>query len=248
MFTLDIGNSRVKWGLWEDRQLTQTGEFEHKIGEDSKAAFEISLGAMPKQDSIWVSCVGGARCEMSLRKWLKLNWESEPVMLRATAELGGVTNCYIEPEQLGSDRWAAMLGAYEFFKSAVCIIDCGTATTVDVMNNDGKHLGGRIMPGLEMMRSSLLNDTAIIKEVLGQCPEFTDNTADGVTSGIVRMLRAGLMDACDCAKKILGDDMKIIITGGSAGIILPLPELPDVRYDPHLVLKGIFYAAEQTEK
>ena len=78
-------------------------------------------------------------------------------------ESGSVRNGYEDIAQLGVDRWAAIVGAYTHFGSAVCIVDAGTAVTVDLVRDGGRHLGGLIVPGLQLMRSSLEQDTEDIE-------------------------------------------------------------------------------------
>ena len=177
---------------------------------------------------------------------MQQKWSIEPLFLRTSAELCGVQNMYPDPSEHGVDRWAALLGAKKLYDDPVCLMDVGTAVTVDLMDASGVHRGGRIMPGLDMMRKSLLQNTAGVKEVDGDCPGFAINTADAVTSGTLHMLQAGLIEVCTSAKERLGDTMKIIITGGMAEKMLPLLiELPDIRHEPHLVLHGLFFASQQ---
>jgi type III pantothenate kinase len=102
------------------------------------------------------------------------------------------------------------------------------------------------MPGLDMMRNSLLQNTAGIKLVVGDCPGFAINTADAVTSGVVHMLQAGLLEVCESAKNRLGDEMRVILTGGMAEKMLPLlDQVKGIHHEPHLVLYGLYYASQQ---
>ena len=119
------------------------------------------------------------------------------------------------------------------------------AGRLELMDEDGIHRGGRIMPGLDMMRTSLLEHTEEINDIDGECPGFAINTADAVSSGTLHMLLAGLVEVCESARQRLGDDMEIIITGGMAETMLPLLDQPEIHHEPHLVLHGLFYASEQ---
>lgn len=244
MLTIDIGNSRIKWGIWQEDQLVLAEDGVYEKTSIQAALDDIFSGA-PKQDEVWVSCVAGVDLEQALTEWLQQEWSIEPFFLRTRAELGGVQNMYPEPSEHGVDRWAALLGAKKLYDDPVCIIDVGTAVTVDLMDESGIHRGGRIMPGLDMMRKSLLQNTEGVKEIDGDCPGFAITTADAVTSGTLHMLQAGLIEVCTSAKERLGDTMKIIITGGMAEKMLPLLELPDMRHEPHLVLHGLFFASQQ---
>ena len=245
MLTIDIGNSGVKWGIWQEDMLilAEDGYYEK---ESLQATFDEIFSGAPKQDSVWVSCVAGPEIEQALIEWIDQKWSITPVFLRTTSELGGVCNMYPDPAEHGVDRWAALLGAKKLYDVPVCVLDVGTAVTVDLMDEDGVHRGGRIMPGLDIMRNFLLQNTAGVKAVEGDWPGFAISTADAVTSGTLHMLQAGLLEVCVSAKERLSDEMQVILTGGMAETMLPLwAEYEDSRHEPHLVLDGLYYASEQ---
>lgn len=245
MLTIDIGNSGVKWGVWQDGQLILAEDSSYE--KDSlEATFDKIYAEAPFLEAVWVSCVAGQDVEQTLTDWVRKKWSIEPVFLRTTSELGGVYNMYPYPEDHGVDRWAALLGAKKLYDAPVCILDVGTAVTVDLMDADGVHRGGRIMPGLNMMRNSLLQNTVGVKEIEGDCPGFAINTADAVTSGTLHMLQAGLLEVCTSAKNRLGGEMQVILTGGLSEKMLPLlDQVEAIHLEPHLVLYGLYYASEQ---
>lgn len=243
--TIDIGNSALKWGEWQQGQLVVANFCDYQSG-DLGEVLEAQLAALDRSENIWVACVAGAAVENELIDWLHQNWKVVPHFLRTTAELAGVTNIYADPSEHGVDRWAALLGAKRLYQAPVCVIDAGTAVTVDLMDAQGMHRGGRIMPGLDMMRHSLLQQTAGISQVEGDSPGFAINTADAVTSGTLHMLSAGLDEVSVSAKKHLGDDMKTIITGGSAEQMLPLLNISELHHEPNLILHGLYLASSQS--
>ena len=240
MLTIDIGNSRIKWALWHQDQIVETGEQAYDR-RNPEPAFDTWLD-LEKPEAVSVACVAGKSIEQALNDWMQANWSITPSYLATTCALNGVTNIYEDPAQHGVDRWAALLGAHEICQQAVCIIDAGTAITIDVMDAQGHHLGGRIMPGLAMMRAALSGGTAGIKAEKGQVVAFASNTADAVSSGTLHMLHAALLEVCESAREQLGNDMKIIITGGAATEIMSLGNLPEMHYEPNLVLIGLYAA------
>lgn len=245
MLTIDIGNSSVKWGIWQDGQLILAEENLYEKGS-LHATFDKMYAGAPFQDAVWVSCVAGQDVEQTLADWTREEWAIEPVFLRTTSELAGVQNIYPQPEEHGVDRWAALLGAKKLYDVPVCIIDLGTAVTADLMDVGGVHRGGRIMPGLDMMQNSLLQNTVGVQSIDGDCPGFAINTADAVTSGTLHMLQAGLVEVCESAKERLGDEMLVVLTGGMAEKMLPLLEqVKGVHFEPNLVLYGLYYASQQ---
>ncbi len=245
MLTIDIGNSSVKWGVWLEGLLILAEESYYEKDSLLKTLGKVYAEA-PVQDAVWVSCVAGQDVEETLTEWVRKKWAIEPVFLRTKSELGGVVNMYPEPQQHGVDRWAALLGAKKLNHMPACILDVGTAVTVDLLDADGVHRGGRIMPGLDMMQNALLQNTVGVQSIDGNCPGFAINTADAVISGTQHMLQAGLLEACQSAKERLGDDMRVILTGGMAEKMLPLlAAWKGVHLEPHLVLYGLYYAAQQ---
>ena len=162
--------------------------------------------------------------------------------LRLPASSGGVTNGYVEPEALGADRWAAIVAAYQGSAKPVCVIDCGTAITLDVVDADGIHQGGLIAPGLDMMRRSLVTGTSaigsLVVEARSASPLLARNTTDGVNNGTMRMAGALIDRVIEEAAADYGRDLQAVITGGDAGRLQPLLRCSP-RYDRDLVLKGI---------
>ena len=83
-------------------------------------------------------------------------WDLQPEYIRVTKRACGVTNAYDVAADLGVDRWAALVGAHQGSSGPVCIVDCGTAITIDALSPAGEHLGGLIMPGITMLAELLV--------------------------------------------------------------------------------------------
>lgn len=244
MLTIDIGNSCIKYGLWQQRNLIATGSVAYH-SDTVAEALERLLTGVDRPTAIYIACVGGAEVERDCADWFRLSMQTDPVFMRTTASCCGVVNAYADPAQHGVDRWAALIGARSLLHDPVCIIDCGTAITVDLMDASGRHLGGRIMPGLEMMQQALLRRTSGIRQIAGNVEDFASNTADAVSSGTLHMLHAALLEVITAARRRLGDTMKTLITGGAGQLLVSLEGLPLMRFEPHLVLKGIHTMASR---
>jgi type III pantothenate kinase len=164
----------------------------------------------------------------------------------------GVRNGYRQPQQLGVDRWLAMLAAFHLPQRAVdqsvCVIDCGTALTLDVLDANGQHLGGYIAPGLATLQLALNQKLAAID--LEPAPAATvnlpaDNTADGVARGCAQLLLGGV-------QKMLDDSLPanekacIVLTGGDAQWLQGGLQLAaETVCEPLLVNKGLRLVAEE---
>jgi type III pantothenate kinase len=140
-----------------------------------------------------------------------------------------------------------LIGAHHQHLGAVCVIDCGTAITLDLLAADGQHRGGLILPGIEMLKQVLLADTAEVKPsaVPPLVTLLAGSTGAGVHGGAVYMAVAAIDRFVNDVAARLGQDIKVLITGGDAGTILTLLAHP-AHHDPELVLRGLAILAGET--
>lgn len=240
----DIGNSRVKWAWLEGARL-------HGHGSAAREQFDIRAVAEPvlPPSRIVVSNVAAQTFAERFTGLVKKRWGVAPEFIRAEAQGYGVSNAYHEPRKLGVDRWAALIGALSLNSGACCIVDCGTAVTVDILAQDGRHLGGVIMPGLHLMRRALL-ETAQITYTTGaheavQLTPFARDTQEAVTHGTLYAVISGIERAVAEAASAGTGDMTRFISGGDALRLLPLLGA-GYRHEPHLVLQGLARIARGT--
>jgi type III pantothenate kinase len=192
-----------------------------------------------------VACVAGAAVEQALQDSMLDNNLPAVEFFRTSPNCCGLTHAYAMPEQHGVDRWAALLGARKLYAGPLCVVDVGTAVTVDLLTAENQHRGGRIMPGLNMMRHSLSSSTAGIHMVEGNVIQFAANTADAVTSGTLSMLIAAVEQVIREAHKDFGDTMVAVLTGGQAQIIMSEMDIKaECHLEPQLILHGLQYVAE----
>ena len=251
MLTIDIGNTRLKWAVWVNGQMTHSEECVHG-GQFENQLFERCMPEVAAIKKISVANVAGKEAELALTNWLLEKGKANLFFLKTEKQCCGVTNAYLNPAQHGVDRWAALIAAKSLTDAGVCVIDIGTAVTIDFMDDKGIHQGGKIMPGLNMMQKALLVDTAdIIFDEMNidlidfkrAAEELATSTEEAVKNGAVALLRAGLEDVCLQADKRYGGNLSIFLTGGLAEKMLPLLSMPNLIHEPHLVLKGLRIAA-----
>jgi type III pantothenate kinase len=240
---VDIGNSRIRLAQ-DSLDAGSVIAFYYTPGDLTKL-FEAHCGGGPVPDRVIVASVAGDDIEQIFTGLCMARWSIQPKYLKVSRHGCGVTNAYVDPGQLGVDRWLATIAAWNKYKKNLCVVDCGSAVTADIVRADGQHLGGYILPGRYMMQQALIAHTGRIvinagyqyTERAGRTTEecvFNGTTLAVVASieHIVRSVVAGQGDVCDC-----------IITGGGAGEVMKLMNI-HYHHEPMLVLEGIKLAGE----
>ncbi|OJB61124.1 pantothenate kinase, partial [Burkholderia ubonensis] len=237
---IDAGNSRIKWALADARrELVETGAFGH--ARDGGA--DPDWSHVPRPRGAWISNVAGAEVAARLDALLEARWPGLPrTTIRACAAQCGVTNGYATPDQLGSDRWAGLIGAHAAFPGeALLIATFGTATTLEALRADGRFTGGLIAPGWALMMRSLGTHTA-------QLPTLTTDIASGLLAGAQaepfqldtpRSLSAGCLYAqAGLIERAWRDlnaawqaPVRLVLAGGAADDVARALTVPHTRHD-----------------
>lgn len=237
---VDMGNTRLKWATINDEQLI-TGEplLNAVLTQQTLLKLWQPLTA-PTQ--LVIACVSANQSltlvmEVAVSLWADINI----VRVRSQAQGFGLTNAYLQPEKLGVDRWLALIAARHFYTVPACVVDCGTAITVDLIDADGHHLGGLISAGLALMKKSLAHGTDALPFSDTSHPlEAANFTEAAIYSGTL-LAAVGLIEQV-LAK--LGN-VSVILTGGDAALIAPHLSIKAI-VDPDLVLRGLAIAADKS--
>src|SRR5260370_23880998 len=184
-----VGNARLKWAWLTSTGLSDQQAVVHreaKPGIWTTALFDS--GQRPHR--VLVSNVAGPVMAKTLTRLTKKVFRVNIEFLTAAPEYHGLINGYLDPSLLGADRWLALIGAWTKARSALCVVDAGTAVKVDSVDAGGQHLGGLIAPGIHMMREALMNNTSdIAKAALHSTPSLArvlaNNTIGAVSRGAV---------------------------------------------------------------
>lgn len=233
---VDCGNTRLKWAYagaepWQAQALVHAGG---SLADIAVRAWKEA----PRPDAVWVACVAGEPLCGALAQILEQRFGVAPRLIRAEREAGGVTNRYARPEQLGADRWAALIGARALTDDACVVVDCGTAVTLDALNASGEFIGGVIAPGLKLARASLAHATPALNVAPGDADScLARATADAIAAGTRYGIAGAIERIVREFEHALGP-AALIITGGDAPLFAPLLEHP-VRHEPDLVLHGL---------
>ncbi len=254
---VDIGNSRLKWRLRNGNSTIAQGNGGHQLDGDYSTVFS-DISTRHRVQKICVASVV-PKFEEEFTAWCKENWRLNPEYANVTKFCAGVANGYDDVSQMGIDRWLAVVAAYNVDKSKPClVIDSGSACTVDLVLSNGVHLGGYIVPGLELMRSALFRDTDRVKlNSISYDEELCagKSTQKAVSSGL-RVMELGLvMFALEELLMANGNDPRIVLTGGNGFKLAKLLEkrlvkqnlfarVSGIIVEPELVLNGLSLALE----
>lgn len=241
---VDVGNTRIKWVLWNQGTVIRRGNLLHKVMDRSSLGKRL-WADLERPSQVIIANVAGAEMAESLDAWISQAWSLKARFLVSEATGFGIRNAYGIPKQLGVDRWVAMIGARSLVSQACCVVDCGTAITVDGLSADGHHLGGVIFPGVRLMRESLYRDTRqILAEEGGETAVFGQSTRDCVWNGTLFAVAAGIDRVTRQMTRALDGQVIHLLTGGDAETLLPHLE-EDYLLEPDLIFRGLLAIAGQ---
>ncbi len=239
---IDLGNTRLKWtlagpdGQEPSRQLSCHDPLAPMLAN--------AWGELAAPRRVALVSVGARSILEPLEAWIRSRWScpvrhaesaaSTPLQQHERATSRTLVNSYADPGQMGADRWIAMVGAGGLCRGAFAVIDAGTALTVDVVGNDGQHLGGWILPGRALMHRSLSHGTASVRpELIDSDGAFGQDTRSCVAGGV----SAALLGALQLMDDQLPSGCQILVCGGDGSWLSQ--HLPRARHEPDLVLQGL---------
>jgi type III pantothenate kinase len=233
ILAIDAGNSRVKWGWHDGSAWTSLASV--SLIEFAAASHDINPFAATHDDAerIVISNVAGEGVHQLLVNWTSI-FETEPMWLRGEPERCGVRSRYERPEQLGPDRWAALVAARALHQGASLVVNAGTATTIDMLSAQGLFLGGAILPGVDLMRFVLHEHTGRLPMQEGSYSNTPRSTIDAIETGC-RHAQAG---AVERMHRAMGGRPLCIVSGGAGQSLLEQLPFPG-RYVENLVLEGL---------
>ena len=244
MFLLiDIGNTKTKWMLRDQRKIYQEDSF---LTEDiDQDHFMFS----EKIQKILISNVASFEKEAILK--IKLKKFSCPIeFVKPQKKWKHLLNGYQDSSSLGVDRWLSALSVSNSIQKSTVIVSVGTAVTIDYLSFDKKEHqytfeGGVILPGLHLTKNALSQNTAQLKNDEGAFQMPAINTANAIQSGFILSVLGNVKSFFELAWS-KSKDVKIILSGGDAEYIYQhlsedLKSHTIIRKD--LVLDGLFVLA-----
>lgn len=230
---LDVGNTSAKWRLVNGNEVNGRGDYQ----PNDESSQQRLLSCSESLDHIWISSVTAPASELLLSRLLENQWGIVPWFARSQACTGSLVNSYSDPSRMGVDRWLAMLGARERKKSRVCVIDAGSALTVDIVSAAGRHEGGYIIPGVALMERALLLDTDRVRfdEDVGHALTPGTSTGQAVRHGIALAQAGAVALALDQAGS---EPIALLFCGGTGEALMQLVDRGG-ELAPDLVFEGL---------
>ena len=247
---MDVGNTRLKWGVLDDDRIRKTGHIAMRKVRDE--GLGVLTARLPRAvDAVHVSNVAGTTFGTRLSGVVGMHCGCDVHFAKPGREACGVRCGYRHPRRLGVDRWVAMIGAWAEIESACVVVDAGTAVTIDAIDDDGQHLGGQIFPGVRLMFEALAASTSDIPAVGRQLSAatgldmFGDSTSKAVQNGAWNAV-AGAVDRAITTLRSNAYDPAVVLTGGDASRMLTALGTEPL-HRPHLVLQGLARMLHDTQ-
>ncbi len=246
ILTMDVGNTNIKTGLYENgklrnswRMTTDPRKTSDEYGVQMEAFFgHLGISTTEVKGIIMSSVVPSVNYTIEHMCSLYF-YGQQPMMVSSRLELG-IDILYDYPEALGADRICNAVAAYHTYGGPVIIIDFGTATTFSVVSRGGAFIGGAIGPGIIVSTDALVEKAAMLHKVEYVKPEYTicKNTKDAIQSGIINGYVGFVENIVKRMKMELDGKTTVIATGGMSSMIAAETDCIDVL-NPTLTLEGL---------
>jgi len=221
ILAIDIGNTRTRMAMVDDRKVTETVWHEtgqvDQITETFKKTYQT---ASAKKKVPVVICSVVPPLTEHLAKVAELSLDADPLVIGKNLPLPLKLNLK-DTQRVGPDRVVSAAMAFERMGKAVAVASFGTAITIDCVNNDGLFLGGVILPGLRLSTKALEEYTALLPLVDLNPPEtpWGRDTAEAISGGVVFGAVGALREIVERYAPQLGQWPELIVTGGDGALI-----------------------------
>ncbi|MCH2511088.1 MAG: type III pantothenate kinase [Chloroflexi bacterium] len=253
LLAIDIGNSMINLGVFDGERLMAN----LRVSTDARRSadeYGLTLRDLLILNGVDLSKITDV-CMCSVvppltgifEELIQTYFKAIPLTVTAGVKTG-LQISYDNPRDVGADRIVDAVAAIELYGQPTIIVDFGTATVFDAVSRDGVYLGGAISPGMNVAAEALFLNTSQLRrvELVAPASAIGQNTTEALQSGLV-LGYAGLVTGMVARfKKELGEDAKVVGTGGLANTIADVADVFDA-INPDLTLIGLrlIYAKNQ---
>lgn len=239
LLAIDIGNTNITLGIFAGKRLVKKSKIptpEYHLYENRLKRF-LNKSVSPVEGAIISSVVPKA---LSRLKKVLYKIKDARILVLGKDITAPIKNLYKVKSEVGQDRLVNAVAVRALYGAPAVVIDFGTAITFDMVSKRGEYLGGLILPGIDMSLSSLYERTALLPKVALKPTTHIigKGTRDSIRGGIL----FGFGAMCDALvskyRKMFGNGLKVIATGGNARLIKCYTKSIQI-VDEDLTLKGL---------
>ncbi len=245
LLAIDTGNTQTVIGLFDGTELAdhwRIATAAERTSDELALMIQQFLGfhgfSFDDQITGVAVCSGVPRITASLRDMTRRYFGFEALIIEPGVRTG-MPILYDNPKEVGPDRIADAVAAYEKYGGPTVVVDFGTANTIEAISEKGEYLGGAIIPGIEISLDALFGRAAALRRVELVPPRnvIGKSTVESIQSGAIYGF-SGQVDAMvDRFQEELGD-CTVVATGGLAELIIPHSRTIE-HYEPWLTLEGL---------
>ncbi len=248
ILTIDVGNTNIVFAVYDDAEFV----FSFRSVTDDTVTKDYYINIVKKEflkKGFSVGIIEGAIISSVVPPVNILLEQTVTDIFKCKAKIldsnlkTGLEICTDHPEKVGADLICGASIAYYKHKSAVIVFDLGTATTVCAVDKSGKYLGHSIFPGINTSFKALSTFTArlpMIEKISDKQQVIGKNTVASIESGVVFGTACFVDGMVERYKEILGEETKVVITGGLSQIIIPYCRTPLI-FEENLLVEGLVY-------
>jgi type III pantothenate kinase len=245
LLTIDIGNTSINLGIFDSDRLEVAWQVASEIHCMADEYGILLLSLLERQKLTHSDITGVSLCSVvpplvhTFEKMCETYLGIRPLVVESGVKTG-MSIRLDNPREVGPDRVVNAVAAQNLYGKPVIIIDLGTATTFDVVSQEGDYLGGAIAPGISMASEALFTRTAALPriELVRPAQAIGRNTVSAMQSGIIFGYIGLIQGMIQRIERELGSKAKVVVTGGEAhSIAKEIPETDAIN--PNLTLIGL---------
>ena len=253
LLCIDVGNTQMVIGLFDGPDLAdhwRIATVAERTSDELALMMQQFLGfhgfAFDEHFTGVAIASGVPRVTAALREMTERYFGYPPLVLEPGIRTG-MPILYDNPKEVGADRIANAVAAYDLYGGPSIVVDFGTANTIEAISGKGEYLGGAIFPGIEISMDALFGRAAALRRVELVPPRHVigKSTVESIQSGAVYGF-SGQVDALvDLFQKELGE-CTVIATGGLAEAIIPYSRTIQ-HHEPWLTIQGLRIVFERNQ-
>ena len=240
LLAVDVGNTQTVFGLFDGEELTE----QWRVTTEPRQTGDelgVTLSAFLDLDDVTGICLSSTVPAL-VRSYEEFaeRWARAPLLVLGPGTKTGIPIRYDDPREVGPDRIANAVAAYARYGGPCIVVDFGTSTNFDVVSAAGEYVGGVLAPGIEISMDALFEKAARLRKVDFVEPPtvISKTTTAALQAGLVYGFAGQVDGIVERIRGELGDDAKVIATGGLADLIAPHARTIE-RVDPFLILEGL---------